>query len=94
MKRVSYTAHLEFRLRIREIPYDLPRKIYNESEERYFDKATQKLIAVASVKYKDKIREFVVAYEETEEEVRLVTIHPLKSNQKFSRIQSKRWQKL
>ncbi|MEK7542419.1 MAG: hypothetical protein AAB524_01830 [Patescibacteria group bacterium] len=55
MKRISYTQHIELRLRIRE---------------------------------------FVVVYEETDQEVRLITIHPLKPYQKFGRIQSKRWQKL
>ena len=94
MKRISYTAHLEFRLKIREIPYDLPNEIYQKAEERYFDNATGKFVAVSSAKYKNKVREFAVAYEEKGDEVQLITIHPLKTYQKFSRIQSKRWQKL
>jgi hypothetical protein len=94
MKRVSYTPHLELRLRIREIPRDLLRKIYERAEERYLDNATGKFIAVSAAKYKDKLREFAVIYEEEGEEIRIITIHPLKPYQKFSRLQSKRWQKL
>ena len=94
MKRISYTSHLELRLRIREIPHDLPREIYHEAKERYFDSATGKFVAVSFVKYKGKVREFSLVYEETEEEIRLITIHPLKTYQKLGRIQSKRCQKL
>lgn len=94
MKRISYTSHLELRLRIREIPYDLPKKIYYDAKERYFDNATGKFIAVSLARYKSKVREFAVVYEETEQEIRLITIHPLKTYQKFGRIQSRRWQKI
>jgi len=81
-------------LRIREIPYTLPKEIYYEAKERYFDSATQKLVAVSFAKYRGKIREFSLIYEETEEEIRLITIHPLKTYQKLGRIQSKRWKKI
>lgn len=94
MKRISYTQHLELRLKIREIPYNLPEEIYEQADERYFDTVTKKLIAVSSASYKNKVREFAVVYEESEQGVRIITIHPLKTYQKFSRIQSKRWQKL
>jgi len=33
MKRINYTAHLELRLKLRDIPYDLPAKIYKSSKE-------------------------------------------------------------
>ncbi|MDP3948829.1 MAG: hypothetical protein Q8Q17_02680 [bacterium] len=94
MKRIYYTPHLELRLELREIPYNLPKNIYQTSKERYFDTETQKLIAVKLVKYKNKIRELAIIYEETEKEIKLITIHPLKIYQKLSRIKSGRWQKL
>jgi hypothetical protein len=60
MKRIFYTTHLEFRLKIREIPHDLPEEIYAKAKERYLDNATGKFVAVASARYKNKTREFAV----------------------------------
>ncbi len=94
MERIFYTQHLEIRLKLREIPYDLPRTIYQISKEHYFDKKTLKKIAVKKVKYKDKLREMAVIYDKLDNQVNIITIHPLKIYQKLSRIKSGRWQKL
>ncbi|MCD6500700.1 hypothetical protein J7K42_01635 [bacterium] len=94
MKKVFYTAHLKFRLKTREIPYSLPKKIYQTSKEHYFDKETLKKVAVKKVKFKKRLREMAVIYEEINSQINLITIHPLKNYQKISRIKSGRWQKL
>lgn len=94
MKEICYTYHLEMRLKLRAIPHDLPKKIYQNPKERYFDKETQKLIAIKPAKYKNKIRDFALIYEETDEKAKLITIHPLKPYQKIERLKSGRWQKL
>lgn len=94
MKKVVYSLHIQFRLSFREIPQNLPRKIYNSSKERYLDTQTQKLIAISKIKYKNKLREMAVTYEETEDRVTLITIHPLKISQKSHRIKSGRWKNL
>ncbi len=77
-----------------EIPYTLPKKIYQISSEHYFDKETGKKVAVKKVKYKNKLREMVVIYEEINDQINLITIHPLKNYQKISRIKSGRGQKI
>jgi precorrin-6B methylase 2 len=51
-------------------------------------------IAVGNAKHKGKVREFAVAYERTKEEIKLITIHPLKPHQKQHRIESGRWQQI
>lgn len=43
MKKVRYSSHLIARIRIRKIPFDLPRKIYSEADEYYFDKKWTKI---------------------------------------------------
>lgn len=93
-KNVVYTAHLELRVKLRFIPTDLPRKIYKTAKERYFDTETKLFIAIGQAIYKSKRREFAVVYEETATAVRLITIHPLKLQQKAARIQTGRWQEL
>jgi len=94
MKKIVYSSHLIFRLKLREIPYDLPREIYQSSKEYYFDKETSKRVAIKKIKFKNKLREIAVIYEEMNNQINLITIHPLKNYQKISRIKSGRWQKL
>ena len=93
-KVVSYTPHLEVRLELREIPYELPRRIYSTARERFFDEKTGKYIAVARAAYKGKMREFAVVYEEIGGEAFLISVHPLKIYQKYNRIKSGRWRKI
>jgi len=94
MKKIVYTPHLVFRLKFREIPYTLPKEIYQSSKEHYFDGATLRKIAVKKIKFKNRLREMAVVYEETEQEIHIITVHPLKNYQKKSRVNSGRWQKI
>ena len=94
MKEVVYSQHLEFRLRLRLILPALPRVIYQESREKYFDTITGLSIAVDQADYQGKKRELAVAFREDEQKVILITIHPLKPNQKLLRIASGRWKKI
>ena len=64
MKKIVYSSHLILRLKLREIPYLLPKKIYQTSKEHYFDKETLKKVAVKKVRFKKKIRKMVVIYED------------------------------
>jgi len=92
MKQIIYSIHLMFRLKLREISYYLPKEIYQTSQEHYFDKQTLKKVAVKKVKFKNKLREMAVVYDEINGQINLITIHPLKEYQKISRIKSGRWQ--
>jgi hypothetical protein len=82
------------KLELREIPYDLPRKIYETAQEEYLDTETSLFVAVKEVKYKNKTREMALIYKEEAGTVSLITLHPLKPYQKLSRLKSGRWQKL
>jgi hypothetical protein len=94
MKPIVYSLHLQFRLGFRQIPQILPKKIFLASKERYFDNQTQKFIAINTTKYKGKLREMALTYEETNSRITLITIHPLKNSQKLHRIKSGRWLKI
>ena len=93
-KMIIYSPHLTLRLELREIPYNLPRSIFETAAEYYFDRQTQNKIAVKQIILKNKLRELAVVYKEINSHIVLVTIHPLKKYQKNSRIKSGRWQKL
>lgn len=94
MPTIRYSEHLKHRLTLRGIPYKLPKKIYKTAKQRYLDNVTGLLIAVKRTRYKAKLRDLALIYTENEDEALLITIHPLKHNQKIQRINSKRWQKI
>jgi hypothetical protein len=91
MEEIIYTSHLKSRLEFRAIAYNLPEKIYSQSNERYFDQHTQCFIAIGKSKHKGKSREFAVTYQKIPKYIILITIHPLKLDQKTRRIKTGRW---
>ena len=92
--RIKYTKHIENRLQLRNIEHDLPKSIFEQSSERYFDSETGHLIAIMQVELYNKSREVMVAYVMEEDYAKLLTIHPLKEGQKENRINSGRWGKI
>lgn len=89
---IVYSEHLKVRLRIREIPYELPKNIFINAKEHYFDIKTDNFIAVMEVEFKNRKRVMMVSYEyEKKERINLITIHPLKENQRRNRLKSGRW---
>lgn len=79
---------------MRRIEYDLPRRIFDQSQERYFDIETGSLIAVMMVDLYNKNREVMVAYVMEEDCTTLLTIHPLKEGQKENRVNTGRGRKI
>ena len=94
MKRIVYSIHLRFRLKLRIIPRSLPLKIYRLAKEHYFDTGTLKHVAVTRTRFKGKMREMAVVYREEMERVVLISIHPLKIFQKTNRIKSGLWKRI
>ena len=93
-KRVEYSSHLKLKMKIRDIPSNLPKIIYKEAKENYLDTETSYHIATKKVIYKNKKRDMIVVFEELTDVIRIITIHPLKSYQKEIRIKTGRWKKL
>ena len=91
MKRVVYTKHLLYRLEVRGITRAVPEQIVRTATERYFDTSTEHFVAVKQVWYLGKIRDMMVAYQESKTIIELITIHPLKQDQKDGRLSSGRW---
>ena len=92
--KILYSEHLKRRLELREIDKDLPRRIFEQSDERYFDTATGHLIAIMVVELYEKKRDIMLAYSIEEDCAKLLTIHPLKEKQKEARISGGRWRKI
>lgn len=94
MPAIIYSKHIKTRLILRKIDYNLPKKIFDEAQERYIDNKTGYSIAVLKVSLYDKERDVMIAYIYEGEDVKLLTIHPLKEGQKENRIKTGRWRKL
>jgi len=92
--KIVYTDHLEFRLKIRSIPYNLPREVFHGSKEHYYDLATRHYLAIKKVEFAGKAREMVVTYDKKKYAVELITIHPIRPYQKHGRVNSGRWRKI
>src|SRR6185436_16341689 len=90
-KRIRYSDHLQLRMSLRRIPRPLPRSIYRRAKEVFYDHRTGHLVAIARSRYGGRLREMMVAYSEIEDEVTLITVHPLKPRQKTNRLASGRW---
>ena len=92
--QVRYSRHLETRLALRNIPKSLPHSIYDEAEERFIDLETGYIIAVKEVHIYGRNRDIMIAYQQEDDEIVILTIHPLKDNQKENRITIGRWLKI
>jgi len=79
---------------LRRIEYDLPKRIVEQTEERYYDNATGYFVAIMKTELYNKTKEVMVAYVIEEDCLKLLTIHPLKERQKKNRIRSGRWRKI
>jgi dsDNA-specific endonuclease/ATPase MutS2 len=90
-RRILYADHLRLRLALRQVPEQLPRRIYLRAKERFFDINTRHQVAVARARYAGKMKEMAVSFEDDGEIVTLITIHPLKKQQKTNRINARRW---
>jgi len=91
--KVIYTSHLEFRLKTRNIPYDLPRRVFGQAKEHYYDNLTKHSVAIHKIQFEGKIREIALTYDRKKDSVEIITLHPIKPYQKLSRINSGRWKK-
>ena len=92
--QIKYSKHIEIRIAMRKIEYNLPKEIYKNAEERFVDTETGHTIAVKKTILYGKERDVMVAYRHEDIDVKLLTIHPLKEGQKENRIQSGRWRKI
>ena len=90
-KRIVYADHLHLRLTLRQIPEQLPRRIYLRAKEQFLDTNTRHRVAVARARYAGKMKEMAVSFDDDGETATLITIHPLKEGQKANRINAQRW---
>lgn len=90
-KPIRLCAHLRERLRLREIDAHVPEQILRAPERLFLDTETGYRIGLAPVQYRGAQRVMMVAFEETEDEIVAVTIHPLGAGDIEAKLKSGRW---
>ena len=93
MTKIEYTGHLKLRLKIRNIPENYPKEIYQKPEQKFFDNVEKTFIAIKKLHYNKKLRNMMIAYEEKEDLVEIITIHPIIDEKIINRIMNGRWTK-
>jgi hypothetical protein len=93
-KKIIHTAHLDLRLKVRKIPYDYPESIYNGPQQKYYDTIEKTNIYIKELKYNNRMRHMMIACEELTNEIRIITIHPIKEEKIINRVISGRWVKI
>lgn len=89
--KIILRPHFTNRLKQRQIPKNYPTKILEKPDERYFDTLKSCHIAIRKLKYKDKLRPMMVAYDIIGDEIQAITIHPENDKEVENRLKSGRW---
>lgn len=89
--KIVLQPHLKIRLKQRFIPQRYPSKILHQPDQAYFDTQTKHLIAVKKLKYSQKIKPMVVAYDIIGENLQVITIYPTSHKDITSKVKNQRW---
>ncbi len=93
--KIIYTGHLEFRIKVRQIPLQLPKTIVKTAIEHYFDNQTNHYVAVKRANYAGKIRWMAVTYDKIgSDKIEVITIHPIDRELVENRVSRDRWEKI
>ncbi len=74
---IIWSEYIEYRLKLRKFNKILVEKILRFSEERYFDKDTNRFVAIG----KDENRLLLIPYEKNEKAYIPITIHAISRQQ-------------
>ena len=94
MKNIFYTEHLKTRLKARNIPNHYPEEIFLHPETNFIDNIEGHIIAIKKLEYNGKVRDMMVAYDEANSEVSIITIHPISLEDINKRRRTGRWTKI
>ncbi len=88
---ITYSNHLQFKIRVRRIPEDIPERICRESTQRYYNHHTLRHIAVMQVHYQRRRTLMMIAFDQHPDHIEIITIHPITRQQIQDRSNSGRW---
>ena len=90
-KLLVWSEHARFRMHLRQIPRALVEKVIAHPIVQAEDTLTGNSVMVGEARYRGKDRLLAVIYEEAEQGIRVVTVHPIRASQYRMRLQRGRW---
>ena len=91
MKEIVNTEHLKLRLKVRKIPENYPDLVYKKPEQKYYDAVERTFISIKKLKYNNRIRNMMIAYEEKDNKTEIITMHPISDEKIINRVIRGRW---
>jgi len=89
--KIFYTDYLIRRMELRRIPYNIPKNIIENSQEKYYDNETGRFVKIGKAKIRNINVLLAIFYEETEDGITVVTAHTISRQQINLRIKNQRW---
>ena len=92
MKELKFTDYFSERLILRNIQKEHPGEILQYSDYKFYDRDTDRLVAVKNIKISARrSRQYMLAYEEYDDYFLAVTIHTITNQQIKSHVRAGRW---
>jgi len=88
---IRYSQHLKFKMRVRQISENMPKRIYHESKKRFYNHQTFRRIAIMEISYHRHRTLMMIAYDQYSDYVDIITIHPITKEQIRQRQRTGRW---
>ena len=89
--KVTYSAHLQFRMNVRKTPEQMPESIYRNSTQRYDNHHTLRRIAIQEVYYQHRRTLMMIAYDQFPDYAEVITIHTITRQQIREHLRIGRW---
>ena len=90
-KSLVLTEHARFRMHLRRISMEAINEVFAHPILQATDMLTDYSIVVGNGPYGPADRLLTVIYEETDQEIRIVSVHPIRASQYRMRVRRGRW---
>lgn len=88
MIKIKFTKHLKNRIRQRNLKRLFVLNLFNNFTSIFYDNLNHNYIRISKIKQKF----YMIAYDQKIDQIKIITIHPIKHTQIINRIRNKRWQ--
>lgn len=89
--RLKFSLHAERRMNERKISKSIIRKVIEAPDGCFFDTVTKHTIFIKRLLFREEERFIAVSTDQTEDQVVIVSVHPIRRRDYTSRIESGRW---
>lgn len=89
--RIIFSSHFQERAKLRKIELTVVQEFLLNWDQHFIDTKTGYFVALKRTIWLNRERDVIVVYVQKNDEIVIVTMHPLRENQKERHIKSGRW---